>query len=86
MKKYIITLSIAIILLLSACQNLGLFQPTATPIPPTPTPLPPTELTICLGTEPDSLYPYALSSETARDITQLIYSGPFTQTTGRPLQ
>ena len=83
MKKFIITLSLAIILLLSACQNLGLFEPTATPIPPTPTPLPPTELTICLGTEPGSLYPYALSSETARDITQLIYSGPFTQSDGQ---
>ena len=83
MKKYIITLSFAIILLLSACQNLGLLEPTATPIPPTPTPLPPTELTICLGTEPDSLYPYALSSETAAEILQLIYSGPFSENDGQ---
>jgi peptide/nickel transport system substrate-binding protein len=74
--------SLAIILLLSACQNIGLFEPTATPIPPTPTPLPPSELTICLGTEPESLYPYALSSETARDIVQVIYPGPFAQTDG----
>lgn len=82
MKKYIITLSFAIILLLSACQNIGLFEPTAIPIPPTPTPLPPSELTICLATEPDSLYPYALTSEIAGHILQLIYSGPFTKTDG----
>ena len=81
-KRLRVSLSLAIILLLSACQNIGLFEPTATPIPPTPTPLPPSELTICLGTEPDSLYPYALSSETARDILQVIYPGPFTQADG----
>ena len=81
-KRLRVSLSLAIILLLSACQNIGLFEPTATPIPPTPTPLPPSELTICLGTEPDSLYPYALSSETARDILQVIYPGPFSQADG----
>jgi peptide/nickel transport system substrate-binding protein len=81
-KKHLITLSFAIILLLSACQKIGLFEPTATPIPPTPTPLPPSELTICLATEPDSLYPYALTSQVAGDILQLIYSGPFTQSNG----
>ncbi|MDK2980671.1 MAG: peptide/nickel transport system substrate-binding protein [Chloroflexota bacterium] len=78
-NKSIAILSFAIILLLSACQNIGLFEPTATPVPPTPTPLPPTELTICQGTEPDSLYPYALSSQSARDLSQLIYNGPFSQ-------
>ena len=81
-NKHIITLSFAIILLLSACQNIGLFETNATPILPTPTPLPPSELTICLATEPDSLYPYALTSEVAGDILQLIYSGPFAQTDG----
>lgn len=81
-KKASIVVFLAIILLLSACQSLGLLEPTPTPIPPTPTPLPPSELTICLGTEPDSLYPYALSSQTARDILQVIYSGLFTEVDG----
>jgi peptide/nickel transport system substrate-binding protein len=81
-QKTIVTLSFAIILLSSACQNIALFEPTVTPIPPTATPLPPSELTVCVSTEPDSLYPYALTSQTARDISQLIYSGPFSQTDG----
>ena len=33
-------------------------------------------LTICLGYEPDSLYPYAVTSQAARDVLQAIYDGP----------
>ncbi len=71
-----------LIILLSGCQALGLFSPTATPQPPTPTPLPPAELTICTNTEPESLYPYALSSKMAEYIAQAIYDGPVDTSNG----
>ena len=34
------------------------------------------ELTICLGYEPDSLYPYQASSQAAQEVLQAIYDGP----------
>ena len=71
-----------IILSLSACQTIGLVEPTATPLPPTPTPVPPTELTICMSSEPETLYPYALTSQSAGDILQTIYEGPFDEVNG----
>ena len=75
-KSLFPALALFFILVFSACQALGLGEPTPTPLPPTPTALPPSELTICLGYEPDSLYPYALSSQAARDVLQAIYDGP----------
>ncbi len=75
-------IGLLLILLLSGCQALGLFSPTETPQPPTPTPQPPTELTICTKTEPESLYPYALSSRMAEYIAQTIYDGPIDNTNG----
>ncbi|HOU13705.1 MAG TPA: peptide ABC transporter substrate-binding protein [Anaerolineae bacterium] len=51
-------------------------EPTATPVPsPTPTPKPRT-LTICLGSEPASLYLYEDDMYVARVIRQAIYDGP----------
>lgn len=82
-KRSISILFALLILLLSGCQALGLVEPTATPVPPTPTPLPPTELTICMSSEPETLYPYALSSQSAADILQAIYEGPFEQVDGQ---
>jgi peptide/nickel transport system substrate-binding protein len=43
----------------------------------------PKTLTICMGTEPQSLYPYAASSQSARDILQAIYDGPFDEIDGK---
>jgi len=34
------------------------------------------ELTICLGYEPHSLYPYQASSQAAQEVLQAIYDGP----------
>jgi len=68
--------SILCIFLLTGCQSLGLLEPTATPNPPTATTVPPTELTICLGVEPESLYPYSATSQAAQDVLQAIYDGP----------
>ncbi len=76
-KRKINSISFVILaVLLSACQTINLFEPTATPIPPTPTPIPPSELTICMRSEPDTLYPYALTSQSARDILSVFYEGP----------
>ncbi len=49
--------------------------PTSTLIP-TPTPEPPKVLSVCMGAEPSSLFLYADSSSTARNIRQAIYDGP----------
>ena len=38
--------------------------------------LAPKSLTICLGYEPQSLYPYLANSQAARDVLQAIYDGP----------
>lgn len=51
-------------------------QPTATPIPPTPTPEPPRVLTVCMGSEPTSLFVYADTSAAARSVRQALYDGP----------
>ncbi|MDO9546553.1 MAG: hypothetical protein Q7J07_07365, partial [Pelolinea sp.] len=34
------------------------------------------ELTICLGYEPESLYPYRASSQAAQEVLQAVYDGP----------
>ena len=75
-----ITLALAI----SACQVLSPVPPTATPIPPTPTPIPPKELTVCLGTEPESLFPYLANSADAKLVMQAIFDGPLDILNGEP--
>ncbi len=78
--------AIIIILLafsVSACQALQPVPPT--PLPPTPTPLPPKELTICLGSEPESLYPYRANSADAKLVLQAIFDGPIDTAGGEPV-
>jgi peptide/nickel transport system substrate-binding protein len=41
-----------------------------------PTTLPPRQLTVCLGQEPASLYPYGAPSSSARSVLSAIYDGP----------
>jgi peptide/nickel transport system substrate-binding protein len=77
MKKNLIIL-VLFCLALGACQLINPPPPTATPVPPTPTPVPPKELTICLGKEPESLYPYLANSMAAQEVLQLIFNGPIT--------
>ena len=76
------TIYILIAIALSACQ---LFNPAPPPIPPTPTQLPPKELTICLGNEPESLYPYPATSMAAWDVMQAIFDGPIDNINGEPV-
>ncbi|MFZ5819409.1 MAG: ABC transporter substrate-binding protein [Chloroflexota bacterium] len=68
--------------LLSACQfPLGGDAATPTPqaaptLPLTPTPAPPRSLTICLGAEPNTLYPLGGPNAAARSVLEAIYDGP----------
>ena len=74
----------SLLFLLSACQfPLGAEAdvPTSTPVLPpaptlTPTPLPPRTLTICLGAEPNTLYPLGGPDAAARVVLEAIYDGP----------
>jgi peptide/nickel transport system substrate-binding protein len=74
-------------LALSGCGLMEALQPSPTPTPtappptptavPTPTPTPePSRLTICTGSEPDSLYVYSSAMYVADLIRQAIYDGP----------
>lgn len=51
-------------------------EPTETPTP-RPTPMPePRSLTVCLGEEPSTLYPYGGLSSAARSVLSAVYDGP----------
>ncbi len=53
--------------------------PTAIPSPtPSPTP-PPRTLTVCLGQEPLTLYPYGRASQTMWSVLEAVYDGPIDQ-------
>ena len=54
------------------------YTPTST-LTPTATPVPPRTLTICIGSEPDSLYLYGSSMLSQKHILQAVYDGPFDQ-------
>ena len=81
MKRYkkifsLLITTIIFSLCLSGCNLMSLLDPQPTLVPATPTSVPSTELTICLGYEPDSLYPYQASSQAAQEVLQAIYDGP----------
>jgi peptide/nickel transport system substrate-binding protein len=64
-----------IVLALAACNG----QPSATTTPEltaTATKTPPRTLTVCLGAEPDSLFPLNNNSSAARSVLAAIYDGP----------
>ena len=75
---------ILITVLLSACQ-FPMGVDAATPVPtteqpavptPTATPVPSRTLTICLGEEPNTLYPLGGPNAAARSVLEAIYDGP----------
>lgn len=73
---------ILLLFLLSACQ-FPLGRDAATPtlqasptLTSTPTPAPPRSLTICLGAEPNTLYPLGGPNAAARSVLEAIYDGP----------
>lgn len=65
---------------LAACGVLTGPQPTPTPAvtpEPTLTPVPPARtLTVCLGEEPNTLYPYGAPNSAARSVLEAINDGP----------
>jgi peptide/nickel transport system substrate-binding protein len=62
--------------LFTSCIPGLMAKPTATPLPPTLTPTPvPRTFTVCLGQEPDSLYPYGSVSPVLKRILDVIYFG-----------
>ena len=73
-----------LIILLTGCQLFASPEPTPTP-QPEPTPLPLKELSICLGYEPQSLYPYLANSQAAHDVLQAIYDGPIDMRIGQAI-
>lgn len=82
-NRYLIILLI-IVLILPACAPTSratetpITVQTQTPVPPLlPTPTPaPRSLTVCLGDEPNTLYPYGNPNSSARSVLSAIYDGP----------
>ena len=75
-KSLLLIFIFLIFSLLIGCIPGFLIKPTATPLPPTLTPTPmPRTLTICLGQEPDSLYPYGTASPVSQIILNAIFNG-----------
>lgn len=74
------------ILILSSClpeygtTNTAAPPATFSPVPvssASPTPQPERELTICLGQEPNTLYPYGEQNTAAKSVLAAIYDGPY---------
>jgi peptide/nickel transport system substrate-binding protein len=85
--------TIALSLILSACQPQAtpvVPNPTAPPLPPVetapaqeppvaeqPAPAPARSLVICLGQEPDTLYPFGSAAPSMWSVLEAVYDGPF---------
>ena len=82
MKKRLPFLLI-IFIIMTACLTPQLQAVTSTPIatqPPaivTSLPEQPDALTVCLGQEPNTLYPFGELNASARSVLAAIYDGPF---------
>jgi peptide/nickel transport system substrate-binding protein len=84
-KNHFILLLLILFLFLAACgtsdnQPNGEADQTPQPDtdssqPPTPTPIP-TSLVVCLGEQPNTLYPYGNPNQAAQEVLQAIYDGP----------
>ena len=81
MVKKLLPILILIVFLILACQlPFSASQPTGTPeqvVPPELTPTPTVSmLTVCLGEEPNTLYPYAGPNDAALSVLATIDDGP----------
>lgn len=81
MKQKLALVLIAFIIM-TACLTPQLQEATPTPLAtpfPTNTPVSdaPSALTVCLGQEPNTLYPYGEPNDAARSVLAAIYEGPF---------
>jgi len=78
-RYFILLLTITLILPACAPQvtEIPVISVTQTNTPPLPTPTPaPRSLTVCLGSEPNTLYPYGSPNSSARSVMSAIYDGP----------
>jgi len=76
-KKHSLIIFIILALALSGCNFFSLVNPPEpTPIPPTPTALPPIEMTICVGSELGTLFPFKAVSRVQNEILSAVYDGP----------
>ena len=83
-KRYFLPGYLAFLLIFTACsvpQSASNFPSANQNQEPTT----PRTLTICLGEEPESLYPYMAESLAARDVLQAIYDGPIDNQNGEPI-
>ena len=76
-----LTFLLIIVLILPACApqvtEIPVIAETPTALPPLVTPTPaPRSLTVCLGSEPNTLYPYGSPNSAARSVLSAIYDGP----------
>ncbi|MFZ5885682.1 MAG: ABC transporter substrate-binding protein [Chloroflexota bacterium] len=82
MNSRLFYLILLLTLILSACASPSAETPIPPPAPtetaaPLPSPTPaPRSLTVCLGEEPTTLYPYGNLNASARSVLSAIYDGP----------
>ena len=85
-KYKILFLFSLILLIIGACSPSASVEQTETPLvtdenvdlaTTTPTPAPERNMVICVGQEPETLYPYAGSSKSMWSVLEAIYDGPF---------
>ena len=76
----LLTVFMALFILAACGLPVGNDNVTAVPtgtLPPLPTPTPsPRELTVCLGEEPNTLYPFGGPNAAARSVLAAVYDGP----------
>ncbi len=80
-KNHIFTLLLIIAIVLGGCFpsqfTAEVSTPPPTPLPSrTPPPPEPISMTVCLGQEPNSLYPFGELNAAARSVLAAIYNGP----------
>src|SRR5258706_16412438 len=81
-RTYTLIILLIVALILPACAAphataSPVISETQTPLPILPTPTPaPRSLTICLGEEPNTLYPYDNPNSAARNVLSAIFDGP----------
>ena len=81
-RTYTLIILLIVALILPACAAphataTPVISETQTPLPLLPTPTPaPRSLTVCLGEEPNTLYPYGNPNSAARSVLSAIFDGP----------
>ena len=85
MNKYIIRIFILLTIFIPACTSSVSVISEEERLPEPVDKTQSKSLTICLGYEPQSLYPYLANSQAARDVLQAIYDGPIDMRNGQAI-